>query len=297
MTRDSNYPTTQTVFYRRMLFSTLLLTSLAGPVAISPSFADKTSHSGAKQVERTANRLEFSVQNIVDQGDKKQVFIKLRDTYANKPITLADLKTVHTQKIHLLIIDDSLSDYSHIHPTPTQTPGIYEFSWQPKVAKGNYNIWADIVTNDTNQQALLLCSLAKYSPHAAAIDRKPYMASNVDGLQFNLTFNEPTLFTGKAAMGDIVIKDAQGKPVKNLEPIMGAFAHIVGFGEDLKTVVHIHPMGKEPTKSSDRGGPELQFHIQPEQAGFIKLFAQIKINGKELFVPFGLTIEKATGYA
>ena len=51
------------------------------------------------------------------------------------------------------------------------------------------------------------------------------------------------------------------------------------------------PMGKEPESDSERGGPQLEFHIEPESSGFIKLFAQIKINGKDIFAPFGLMVE------
>jgi len=72
---------------------------------------------------------------------------------------------------------------------------------------------------------------------------------------------------------------------------MAAYAHIVGFSEDLKSVIHVHPMGIEPAKDTDRGGPELDFHLEPSSPGFVKLFAQVKLNGKELFIPFGINIE------
>jgi len=55
--------------------------------------------------------------------------------------------------------------------------------------------------------------------------------------------------------------------------------------------VHVHPMGVEPTKATDRGGPELQFHINPERKGFVKFFAQMNIQGKEIFVPFAVNVD------
>jgi hypothetical protein len=91
-------------------------------------------------------------------------------------------------------------------------------------------------------------------------------------------------------MGNVTItKD--GKPFTQLEPVMAAFAHIVGFSEDRKTVVHIHPMGIEPTKESDRDGPTLQFHIEPNKAGFTKMFVQVRVNGKDVFAPFGVMVK------
>ena len=62
----------------------------------------------------------------------------------DQPVTLNDLKEAHTQKVHLLIVDDSLTDYHHIHPEATKEPGVYQFEWTPK-AKGSYKRWADLV--------------------------------------------------------------------------------------------------------------------------------------------------------
>ena len=61
--------------------------------------------------------------------------------------------------------------------------------------------------------------------------------------------------------------------------------------DDFRTVTHVHPMGKEPTNAGDRGGPELMFHLEPSKPGFVKLFAQVKVGGKEIFVPFGVMVK------
>ena len=122
-----------------------------------------------------------------------------------------------------------------------------------------------------------------------AITTTTIMTSTVDGYTFTLALDgEPK--AGAAVMGNITVtKD--GKPFTQLEPVMGAFAHVVGFGEDYSSVLHIHPMGKEPTSDTERGGPKLEFHIEPKTAGFVKLFAQVRIDGKDLFAPFGVAVK------
>ena len=72
---------------------------------------------------------------------------------------------------------------------------------------------------------------------------------------------------------------------------MGAFAHVVGFETDLKTILHIHPMGAEPTVSTDRGGPSLMFHLQPENPGLIRLFAQVQVDEHPVYARFGLNVQ------
>lgn len=238
-----------------------------------------------------SDHIKLTLVKTVAQGNHQNVFFKLVNQKTGKPVLLDELKTVHTRRIHLLIIDQNLNDYSHVHSHPTQEPGVYEFHWQPQNNPGNYNLWADITLNKDNQHAYLLTPLMRTSDKPAVIHRKAFAESTVDGFHFALSFNPTSVHAGEAAMGKIMITDSQGKPVTALEPVMGAFAHLVGFDDDFKTVIHIHPMGKEPTKPTDRGGPLLEFHLEAEKAGFIKLFAQVKINGRELYVPFGIQVE------
>lgn len=251
-----------------------------------------TAHSSKSE---NASTMRLSIQEIINKNDKKLVVIKLTDSKGNKPITLNDLAEAHTQRIHLLIIDDNLIDYSHVHPVATTTPGIYQFDWQPTLKNASYRAWADLLPVDTKIQEYVIADFSsqkKMKRMGNRIDRRPLFESTVDGYQFKLSFDKTPLQVGQPVMGKIDIVDAKGRPVHTLEPIMGAYAHIVGFNDDFKTVTHVHPMGKEPTSEIERGGPELQFHIEPNKAGFIKLFAQVQINGKTLFAPFGIPVKK-----
>jgi len=264
------------------------------------TFAENSHHHTMKNLTIHASKsdnsptMQLSIQEIIDKKDRKLVIIKLTDSKSNKPITLNYLTEAHTQKIHLLIIDDNLMDYSHVHPVATTTPGVYQFEWQPILKNAYYRAWADLLPANTKTQEYIIADFPSPKNIEGSlgrhIDRRPLFESTVDGYQFKLSFDKTPLQVGQPAMGKIDIVDAKGNPVHTLEPIMGAYAHIVGFNEDFKTVTHVHPMGKEPTNKFERGGPELQFHIEPNKAGFIKLFAQVQINGQALFVPFGILV-------
>ncbi len=238
----------------------------------------------------TESTIKLSIKKIEDRGSRKLVQIQLTNINTGKAINPEDLKETHTQKMHLLIIDDGLEDYSHIHPTPLNDAGVYEFEWSPK-KQANYRIWADLWPLATNAQEYVIADLISDQKAPSEINRNISMESSTDGYTAKLSFNTNNLTVEKAAMGKVVFTDSDGNPVKYLEPIMGAYAHIVGFSEDMKTIVHIHPMGIEPSQISDRGGPDLQFHTEPTNPGFIKLFAQVQIKGKELFFPFGIIVK------
>lgn len=201
-----------------------------------------------------------------------------------------DLLEAHTKKVHLLIIDESLTDYTHEHPNPTSVPGEYAFSFTPR-KPGSYRIWADLVPKVTNEQEYVVADLPSATKGLPISDRKPSLVSKVDGLTYTITFDKPVPKAGDAVLGKLTITDASGKQFDQLEPVMGAYAHIVGFAEDRKGIAHIHPMGAEPTKPTDRGAGELEFHLQPEKAGLMRLFAQVQIGGVDKFAPFTLTVE------
>ncbi len=195
----------------------------------------------------------------------------------------------HTRKIHLLVIDPSLTDYQHIHPEPTATSGVFGFKFTPK-KEGYYRVWADVTPVSTHKQEFVVADLGQRK--AATIDKTESSAATVDGYHFVLTFDKP-LVEGNESMGTIKITDAKGGSVSSLQPLMGAFGHMVGFYDDFHTILHTHPLGDEPKSDKERGGPELSFHLMPAKAGFIKLFAQVKINNKELYVPFGVIVKAA----
>jgi len=188
----------------------------------------------------------------------------------------------------LLVIDPSLSDYHHIHPTEGKNVGEYVFDFTPK-KNDSYRVWADVIPVVTGKQEYVMTDMGAAAKEKAAINKATVMTSTVDGFTFTLALDSEAK-AGAALMGNITVtKD--GKPFTQLEPVMGAFAHVVGFTEDYSSVLHIHPMGKEPTSDTERGGPKLEFHIEPKTAGFVKLFAQVRIGGKDVFAPFGIEVK------
>ncbi len=227
----------------------------------------------------------------IDIEDKKHITtIKLTNEKDGSPVTPDQLKTFHTEKIHLLIIDDSLSDYSHIHPTPSSVAGEYEFEWYPK-KMAKYKIWADILPEATNESEYIVITLENKVAKKGKIDRTTLKEVKTSDLNFKIDYSPATLKAKKDAIITVKISDKNGEPFTELEPIMGAFAHLVAFSEDFKTMAHIHPTGKEPQWFWENGGSELSFHITPPKNGFYKFFLQIKVNGEEKFIPFGVLVK------
>ena len=225
-------------------------------------------------------------------GQSLPALLRLTDT-AGQPVTLDDLRVAHTEKIHLLIIDQSLTDYHHVHPMAGDKPGEYRFDFKPRFG-GPYLIWADVVPAKTGKQEYVKTKVQVPGP-AAASDKTLNTTAEANGYRFSLTTeNSKPLQAGKATMMKIKVTTLDGKEFSNLEPVMGAFAHMVAFPEDLESVTHVHPMGKEPETKAERGGPELSFHVEPAKPGYQKFFLQTQIEGSDTYAAFGMNVEAAT---
>jgi hypothetical protein len=291
--------------FHALLVTTILTTGIAAyaagdhadghgsntPAATTSMSHDAMGHGGDKMKAMAAQntvKLALEPAAALEAGKTTQVTVKLNTVADGKPLTLGDLKEAHTKKLHLLVIDPSLSDYHHIHPVAGKDPGEYVFDFTPLKNDG-YRVWADVIPVATGKQEYVQTDMGTSSKEKASIDKATSMTAMVDGYTFTLALDDEPK-AGAPVMGSVTItKD--GQPFTQLEPVMGAFAHVVGFTEDYNSVLHVHPMGKEPSSDAERGGPKLEFHIEPEKAGFVKLFAQVRIGGKDIFAPFGITVK------
>ena len=233
-------------------------------------------------------RLSLSSTGPLMPGRSRSVTLALIDLATAKPMTPEDMAIAHTKKLHLLVIDASLSDYQHIHPVYDPPSKQWRFDFTPKFSRV-YKVWADVTRPDMHQE-YVGADLPVGTESAPPPGTSTAMTAQADGLRFLLSFPSP-LKVGQAAQGSIAVVDASsGKPFVDLQPVMGAFGHIVAFAGDWNAIEHVHPLGVEPKAESDRSGPAINFHIQPEQSGVLKLFAQIRANGRETIVPFTATV-------
>ena len=261
--------------------------TVAGSIAALTIFVAHAQHTHSASSSTIRSEI-VPVENLT-AGKSAPTVIRLTGP-DGKPVSLDQLEVAHTEKIHLLVIDQSLTDYHHLHPVAGDKPGEYRFDFAPKLG-GTYHIWADLVPKATGRQ--------EYSKTSVEFQGPPGTPSNsvnttaeVEGYRFDLTTerNAP-LQAGKAIVVKVKVTGPDGQGFSQLEPVMGAFAHMVGFPADLTSVTHVHPMGPEPKDDAERGGPDLSFHVEPKKPGFQKFFLQTQIGGKEKYAAFGLKVE------
>src|SRR5262249_38614873 len=148
---------------------------------------------------------------------------------------------------------------------------------------GNYRVWVDVRPSPLGLQEYAMADIPAAIAGESLTDRKINLKATVNGLNYELLLPQKTIQVGRPAVARLKITTADGKAFTQLEPLMGAFAHLVGFNEDYRTVMHLHPKGPLVLDSAARSGPELDFQIYALRPGFVRLFAQVQIEGRSEF--------------
>ncbi|MEO5718687.1 MAG: hypothetical protein ABIR29_08975 [Chthoniobacterales bacterium] len=121
------------------------------------------------------------------------------------------------------------------------------------------------------------------------VNKEPRLKGDAGGLHFELTLAQSRIKAGQPAPAKLRISKADGSGFDRLEPVMVAFAHLAGFGEEKETAPHASDRGSDQRRKG-RGGPGLEFKIYATKPVFVRLFAKVQVNGRQLFVPFNVEV-------
>jgi rubrerythrin len=236
-------------------------------------------------------RAEIVADSPLEVGKRADLRIRLFFLDDNQPVRLSDLEETHTRKIHLLISDNSETDYHHEHPEPTGD-GEYALSFTPQ-RPGTYRVWADLLPLQTHVQQYSVADIPSNTPRQGKMEENEPESrhSEIDGYKFDLSFEKELIHERDTVAGKLRVTQPDGQPCNKLGVVMGAFGHFVGFGDDFATVLHLHPVGPLITDPEARSGPELPFYFRSNKTGLFRLFAQVKIEGKDFFPRFVLRVQ------
>lgn len=208
-------------------------------------------------------------------------------TPGNKPLLPHQIAKTHAKKIHLLIIDPSLEDYHHIHPEPIGLSGQWLFRFTPRKT-GTYQVFAQMVPARTKKHVVAQHEIYVPGPSTAPHPQTKQMA-NAEGYLFELSLKPGQPTTRRMHDVTLQITRENGEAVQ-LEPLMGAYAHMIAFDENLTGLAHLHPI---PNGEETKANPKIDFVLNTHKPGYYRAWAQVKIEGKEIFAPFDLIFKES----
>ncbi len=197
-----------------------------------------------------------------------------------------ELAVTHTERIHLMVVDPSLGDYHHIHPEPLGATGTWSFMMTPEHAT-EYRFYAEMVPVETRRQAVAFTTLTVGEGDAVLKATKGDVWMSIVGdYRFSIEPADGRFRRARENAMDLRVERTDGRPVE-LEEIMGAYAHLVAFDQGLSGYAHMHPLydGRE-----DDPAPEIGFLFSSPKPGHHRIWAQVKIEGREVFAPFDVEL-------
>ncbi|WML57985.1 hypothetical protein [Neobacillus sp. PS2-9] len=213
---------------------------------------------------------------------KIPISLLIKDS-SNQPIK--SFETIHEKKMHLFIVSKDLAYFSHIHPTYKEN-GLFDFT-ASFPTRGDYKLISEFTPKGGGDSSVETHWLQIEGEEGTAVPLVPdkELSHVVEGKKVALSFDH--LMAGKTVHLIFTIKDAKtNKPLKNLQPYLGALGHTVAISADAEKYLHIHPM------TTEGSGPAVTFMTIFPEKGLYKIWGQFKHKGKVFTVPFVINVPK-----
>jgi hypothetical protein len=234
--------------------------------------------------------LEVKAPDPLRLGEVNALNLHLKQP-SGQPVGPEDLVVAHSRRLHLLLVDETGSDFQHLAPEAGNEPGTFVASFVPASAV-SYRAWVVAVpaaTRLTESLAWTLPGGEAARPMAPPlIGATEGLVSEREGITVRLLAADggPQRISGGATNPvRLHVSDANGTPLRRLEPLWNAFAHLSLVSWDFASVHQVHAVGGEILSADLRGGPDLTFKLHPPAPGWWRLYLQIRVDGRTMTFP------------
>ncbi|MEU6672326.1 hypothetical protein [Streptomyces sp. NPDC046727] len=189
----------------------------------------------------------------------------------------------HTKELHLIIASRDLTLFRHLHPTRAA-----DGTWSTPVKlpkAGAYRVFADFAPRG-GSGLTLGADLTAAGTYAPAPLPAPATTAEVDGYEVSL---QGRLTPGRDS--ELTLRVTRnGKPVRDLQPYLGAYGHLVALRSGDLGYLHVHPHG-EPGDGKTRPGPDISFTVAAPSAGAYRLFLDFQHAGEVHTAAFTVRVD------
>ncbi|WP_336209499.1 hypothetical protein [Nonomuraea sp. LPB2021202275-12-8] len=200
-----------------------------------------------------------------------------------EPVTEYDVE--HDKKLHFIVVSHDLTSFQHLHPA-LGSDGVW--SVELKLPEpGAYRAFADFAPTGADKLTLGvdLQAAGDYQPKALPqVSRTSKVGDYTVSLDGDLVPGHASKLTLKVTKG--------GEPVKDLEPYLSAYGHLVALRAGDLAYLHVHPDG-EPGDGRTKAGPEITFYAEVPSVGDYRLFLDFQHRGEVRTASFTATAEQA----
>ena len=230
-------------------------------------------------------------------GKPTHLSLIVTEQKVGEPIKQFDI--IHDKLMHLVIVNrEDLSHFAHIHPKLNKETGIFHITHTFAKA-GKYKMWIDVKPKGGLQiltaYPFNVEGQPVHTPTNITSDKTFLREVVTDGQRYQVSLNgQPEhLVAGRNIKMTFEIRDANAKPIRNLEPLMAAGGHCVIIDADAHEFLHVHPAEEIDNVAGWRGGPSVSFLASFPKPGLYRAWGQFQHEGNLLTADF--TFEVVAG--
>jgi hypothetical protein len=189
-----------------------------------------------------------------------------------------ELEPENGKLLHLIVVRRDFTAYQHLHPQ-LAPDGTWSVELRTPRA-GDYRAIADFVVDDRKY----VVGTTLHVPGDAADQPlpAPSLHARADGYDVELQRPAQLKADGEAQLTFRVTRD--GRPVRDLQPYLGAYGHLVALHAPELAYSHVHPNGE------DRAEGAITFDTELHERGRYRLFMQFRTGGRVHTAAFTQTV-------
>ena len=264
-------------------------------------------------IEHTCDKEKF----LETMGKKPEVFVNFSTFPKNiNPLDTAtlefgfkniegkpmQLEVEHEKLIHVILINDDFTIFSHIHPEDSklttndiESNGLFAINYT-FAKSGKYLVGINFAASSKDYSKTFYIDVAgikKENINKDLSTRKIFGNYSVNLSYSKITAGKP------AALRYYFEKD--NKPLKAMEPYLGAAMHVIAVKDDLTNFMHTHAMtGMDGMRDMPMNmdmkvpltfGPNLEVDAEFPEKGVYHIFGEFKHNNKVVLTHFMIEVE------
>ena len=194
-----------------------------------------------------------------------------------EPVTAYDEQ--HERDLHLVVVRRDLTGFQHLHPELDAATG--EWGVDADLTAGAWRVVTDFTPAGSEQQVLGadLMVPGEFAPEPLGDDSR---VVQVDG--YEVTLDRTAASHEETVLTATVTRD--GEPVRDLQPYLAAYGHLVALRDGDIGYLHVHPEeGAGP-------GPEIAFRTTFPSAGRYRLFLDFRHGDTVHTAAFTVTVDE-----
>jgi DMSO/TMAO reductase YedYZ heme-binding membrane subunit len=239
--------------------------------------------------------VSFTPPTQVTPNQDTELHFQVYDAASGNKVAL--FQRVYEKVIHLIIVDNELVYFNHIHPEQTDNDFSVTTSFPHS---GKYHLYLDFQPlGAIEQQFGFTIDVGDVqNPVTSTIPPDENLSKTFGNYQVSMQFPKP-LKSDQISIGNqkftFTINDKNGQPITTLKPYLAAFGHLVMINESTYEYIHVHPNNLVAPKPDQNGGPTVEFLplglYGPIKPGIYRVFAQFNPDNNLFTSDFTMKVE------